>query len=102
MTKIDVTEKLVEDLKLVLENAEDLLQSTKGGSGKKFEAARDKFMDGISAIKDAQSKLKTKTSAALESSGRYVRQHPYETAGGGLAVMLAVAGAVLWYQRFRS
>ena len=99
MTRTDVTEQLVDDLKVVLERAEDLLETTGGGSGKKLEAARERLTNAISTLRAAESELQKKAVAALESSGRFVKEHPYETAGGGLALILALLGSYLWYQK---
>lgn len=98
MTKADVTEQLVDDLKAVLERAEELLESTNGGSGTRYEAAREKLVNGISAIRKAQSEVQKKASAALESSGRFIKEHPYQTAEAGVLAAAFLAG-VFWMWR---
>jgi len=101
MTKSNMNEQLVDDLRVVLEKAEELLKATEGGSSRKLEVAREKLMQGISTIRNAQSQIQEKAADALKATGRVVKEHPYETAGGGLAVILALLGAILWFQRSR-
>lgn len=102
MSDKHASQQLVDDLKSVLHQAEDLMSATAGSRGEKLEAARRKLADGIASVRAQQERLQDKMSDALRASGRLVKEHPYETAaGGGLALALLVVGVLWLIQRSR-
>lgn len=91
---------LVDDLKVVLEQAEDLLGTTAGVSNHKLESARRKLSNSVDGLRDKCGRLQRSTVDIARASGEYVKEHPYETAGASLALLALTAG-VLWIWRWR-
>ena len=93
-------EKLVEDLKEVLHDAEALLKHTAGELNEQAEAAREKLKDKISdtkvKLKELEGIAREKASEALEEADTVIRKHPYETLGisflAGLVIGVILRG----------
>jgi ElaB/YqjD/DUF883 family membrane-anchored ribosome-binding protein len=96
-----MNKQLVDDLKVVLQEAEELLAATAGASGNTLDAARRKLSDGVDLLRGECAHLQRKAAAAARASGQLVKEHPYETAGAGLTLMAIVAVAVWLWQRPR-
>lgn len=94
----DLNQQLVDDLRVVLHRAEELLDDTANASGEKAHAARQKLGEASDALRDRWARLQDLTTEAARTSRRVAREHPYETVGTGLAV-LAVLGAALYLAR---
>ena len=96
-----ITQRLEDDLKVVLDRAEDLLELTAGASSEALGAARQGFLEVVESLRDEWKRLPRQASRAARASGRIVREHPYETAGGSLLLLVVVVGAVWLWQRSR-
>jgi ElaB/YqjD/DUF883 family membrane-anchored ribosome-binding protein len=84
-------DKLVNDLKLVIKDAEELLKTT-GQQG--YQSARARFESTLQNAKlgldNVQGRVSTGTRDAVETTGRYVQENPWQAVGIG-----AVAGLVI-------
>lgn len=79
------TEKLVQDLKLVIRDAEALLQATAGQAGEKIEGARAKARE---SLHQARERLEAAEKAAVRevkktaaSADEYVHGNPWQAVG---------------------
>jgi ElaB/YqjD/DUF883 family membrane-anchored ribosome-binding protein len=86
--------KLMEDLRVVVADAEELLKATANQTGERIAAARAKAEESLKAAKarlaDERAAVMARTKAAAKSTDDYVRGNPW------MAVGIAVAfGLVL-------
>ena len=86
--------KLVEDLKAVVADAEELLKATAGQTGERIEAARAKAEESLKAAKvrlgEEESAVMAKTKDAAKATEDYVRANPWKGLG-----ITAVVGFIL-------
>lgn len=92
-------EKLMQDLQMVVSDAEDLLKATAGQAGEKVSAARERIQDSLSAAKArlavAQEAMLEKTRQAARVTDEYVHDNPWRAvgiaAGAGFIVGLLIS-----------
>ncbi len=86
--------KLVEDLKAVVADAEELLKATANQTGERITAARAKAEESLKAAKarlaEQEGAVMAKTRAAAKATEDYVRANPWKAVG-----IAAGAGFVL-------
>ena len=91
-------EKLMEDLKMVVADAEDLLRATANQTGERIAAARAKAEDSLRAAKvrlaEAQATLVKQVKVAAKTTDDYVHENPWQAVGIAAAVGL-VLGALI-------
>jgi len=84
--------KLMEDLRAVVADAEELLKATANQTGERIAAARVKAEESLKAAKarlaDEEAAVVIKTKAACKAAEEYVRANPWKAVG--------IAGAVGW------
>ena len=91
-------EKLVQDMKLVIADAEELLRATASTAGDKIAAAREKIQDRLHRSKvilaEAEAVVVDKTKMAARATDEYVHDHPWRAvgvaAGMGLIIGLLI------------
>ena len=79
----DIRDRLLEDLKLVVKDAEDLLRSTGQQVDESYRTARARFE---STLSDAR----TGARDALETTQNYVQENPWQAVGVGAAAGLVI------------
>ncbi len=86
--------KLVEDLKAVVADAEELLKITASQTGERIAAARAKAEESLKAAKvslaEEEVALMAKTRAAAEAADDFVRANPWMAVGIGALVGLVL------------
>jgi ElaB/YqjD/DUF883 family membrane-anchored ribosome-binding protein len=86
--------KLVEDLKAVVADAEELLKATASQTGERIAAARAKAEESLKAAKarlaEQESAMVAKTRAAANAADDLVRANPWKALG-----IVAAAGFIL-------
>jgi len=79
------TDKLVHDLRLVVEDAEDLLKATASLAGEKVSAARARAEESIRGAKErlaeAGEDVAERTRAAARVTDEYVHENPWVAIG---------------------
>src|SRR5262245_40823508 len=91
-------EKLVQDLRLVIADAEDLLKATAANAGEKVAAARERIQDRIHSAKiklaEAEEVLLVRTREAARATDAFVHANPWYAvgigAGGGLTIGMLI------------
>lgn len=94
-TESEVTkEKLMQDFRVVVTDAEELLRATAGLAGEKVSAARERIQENLSAAKvrlsAAEEAVIAKTKQAARATDEYVHENPWKAVGIGAAVGLIV------------
>ena len=79
------TDKLVNDLKTLIGDAEELLKATANQAGEKVGAARQKIeqslVEGRKALADSEKVFREKTKEAADMADDYVRENPWTAVG---------------------
>jgi ElaB/YqjD/DUF883 family membrane-anchored ribosome-binding protein len=89
-------EKLAEDLKIVISDAEELLRVTAGQAGEKFAATRQKVQDSLERVKtelaEVEDVLVEQGRQAARAADEYVRANPWQSAGiaAGIGVIIGL------------
>lgn len=91
-------EKLVEDLKVVVADAEELLKATANQTGERIEAARARAEESLRAAKvrlaEARASVVEKVKIAAKTTDDYVHENPWQAVGIAAAFGL-VLGALI-------
>ena len=87
-------EKLMQDLRVVVADAEDLLRATAGQAGEKVSAARERIQENLAAAKQrlaaAQDAVVASTKEAAKVTDEYVHENPWKAVGIGAGVGLII------------
>lgn len=87
-------EKLMQDLQLVVSDAEELLRATADQAGEKVSAARERIQDSLATAKarmaDTQEAMLEKTRQAARATDDYVHENPWRAVGIAAGVGLVV------------
>lgn len=87
-------EKLMQDLRMVVADAEELLRATAGQAGEKVSAARERIQENLAAAKvrlaAAQEAVAAKTKQAAKVTDEYVHENPWAAVGIAAGVGLVV------------
>ncbi|MDD3884803.1 MAG: DUF883 family protein [Gallionella sp.] len=87
-------EKLMQDLRVVVADAEELLKATAGQAGEKVTAARERIQENLAAAKvrlaDAEEAVIAKTKAAAHATDEYVHANPWRSVGIAAGVGLVI------------
>jgi len=88
------TEKLMDDLRTVVSDAEELLRATAGQAGEKIAAARDRAQESVRAARkrmsEIQDDLVEQTKVMANNADAYVRDNPWQAVGLAAAAGLIV------------
>jgi ElaB/YqjD/DUF883 family membrane-anchored ribosome-binding protein len=80
------TTRLVNDLKIIGRDTEDLIKATASDLSDKARATRSRLAASVESAKDTCEALQEKAMAGARSTDRMVREHPYQTLGIALGV----------------
>ena len=92
-------EKLMQDLRVVVSDAEELLRATASQAGDKMSAARERIQDNLATAKEhlavAQQNVAAKAKQAARVTDEYVQENPWRAvgiaAGAGLIVGMLIS-----------
>jgi ElaB/YqjD/DUF883 family membrane-anchored ribosome-binding protein len=88
------TDKLMSDLKKVVDDAEDLVRATAGQAGEKISAARERAEDSVRAAKARMQEMKgdllKQSREIADNADEYVRENPWRAVGIAAAAGLVV------------
>lgn len=87
-------EKLIQDFKVVIADAEELLRATASLAGEKVAGAREKIQDHLHAAKlklaEAEEAVVYRTKQAARATDDYVRENPWRAVGIAAGVGLVI------------
>ena len=87
-------EKLAQDLKIVIADAEELLRATASQAGDKVTAAREKIQDSLRQAKlklaEVEEAILDKGKQAARATDQYVHEHPWRAVGIGAGIGLII------------
>lgn len=98
ISTVSAQHRLVEDLRIVVADAEDLLKATAGQTGEKMAEIRVLLQDNLSRarakLEAAEDAVKLKTREVARATDHYVHENPWKSigmaAGFGLLVGLLI------------
>ena len=86
--------KLMQDLRVVVADAEELLRATAGQAGEKVSSARERIQDSLIAAKgrllDAEEAVVARTRQAAKVTDDYVHDNPWKAVGIGAGVGMII------------
>lgn len=87
-------EKLMQDLRIVVMDAEELLRATASQAGEKASAARERIQEHLKAAKerleDAEAIVVETSKEAARATDEYVHEHPWHAVGIAAGIGLVV------------
>ena len=87
----DVTmRKLMQDFKVVVQDAESLAKATAGDLGEKAREARNRLAASLESAKANLHKLEDSAIAGAKATDRVIREHPYESIGVSFGIGLLI------------
>ena len=86
----EANNRLRQDLRLIIRDAEDLLKTTAGAAGDKAGEVRRRLANALESAKATCGRLQDKTVQAAKASDRVIRAHPYESLGVALGAGLLI------------
>ena len=84
------TEKLMQDLKAVVRDGEELLRAGAHELGERGMAARERLAAALEAAKETRRRLEQRARESLKTTDRVVREHPYQSIGIAFGVGLLI------------
>jgi len=90
MTPHEAQEKMADDLKGVVRDAEDLMKATTGQAGERLTEIRNRLKAAMETAKVNATKLKEKSVEAAKATDQVIRTHPYESLGVAFGVGLLI------------
>ena len=82
------TEKLLEELRLVVQDGEELLKSGAQEMGERGVAARERLAAALEAAKETGRKLEERARAGARAADELIRENPYQSIGIAFGVGL--------------
>ncbi len=82
----DPGQRVKQDLRVLVHDAEDLLKVTAGDLSEKAKAARSRLATALESAKATCIRLEQKTANAAKATDRVVRSHPYQAMGVALGL----------------
>ncbi len=83
-------EKVKEDLRTLMNDAENLLKATAGDMSEQAQAARSRLTTALERTKVTYHRLEQRTVAAAKATDKVIRNHPYESIGIAFGVGLLI------------
>jgi len=89
------TQKLLEDLKEVVRDGEELLRAGCEDLSERGLAAREKLAAALEAAKETQQHMREQVIVGARATDRAIRQHPYQAIGiaAGIGLLIGVLAA---------
>ena len=84
------TDRLVTDLKRVVCDSEELIQSSAGAVGEKVHEMRERLAQTLESAKAACRRLEKKAVEGAKATDRVIRDHPYPSIGVGFGIGLLI------------
>ena len=87
-------EKLVQDFRTVVADAEELLKATASQAGEKVAVARERIQDSLHQVKvklaEAEDVIVQRSKQAARATDDYVRENPWQAVGAAAGVGLLI------------
>ena len=75
------TERLLQDLRAVVQDGEELLRAGAQDLSERGMAARERLAAALEVAKETRRKLEERAVAGAKATDRVIREHPYQSIG---------------------
>jgi ElaB/YqjD/DUF883 family membrane-anchored ribosome-binding protein len=82
--------KLVQDFKVVMQDAEGLLKASAGELGERAREARTRLASSLQSAKANMHKVEERALAGARATDKVIREHPYQSIGVAFGVGLLI------------
>jgi len=89
------TEKLVTDLKRVVQDSEELLKDSAGVVSEKARDVRQRLSQTLQSAKATCRRLEEKAIDGAKATDKVIRTHPYESIGAAFGIGLLIGVLVM-------
>jgi ElaB/YqjD/DUF883 family membrane-anchored ribosome-binding protein len=88
----EYTERLLQDLKAVVQDGEELLKATAADLNDRALAAREKLAAALEVARDTRRRLEAQATAGVRATNHFIRENPYQALGVafGVGVVLGI------------
>jgi ElaB/YqjD/DUF883 family membrane-anchored ribosome-binding protein len=83
-------EKLAQDLRVLIRDAEELLKAGVTGAGGKAEELKSRLQASVNRVKEQYNQVQDKVAAGAKATDTVIREHPYESIGVAFGVGLLI------------
>ena len=83
-------EKLAQDLRVLVRDAEELLKAGTAEAGGKMEELKSRLQASVGRVKDTYHQIEDKVVAGAKATDKVIRTHPYESIGVAFGVGLLI------------
>ena len=87
---MSATDRLISDLKRVVQSSEELLHATKDAVGDKALAVRERLNDALDDARRTCRHLEEKALDGAKAADKTIREHPYQSIGVAFGVGLLI------------
>src|SRR5262245_29620361 len=86
------TERLLQDLKAVVQDGEELLRAGAGSLTERGVAARERLAAALESARQTRDRLQEKAKAGAQATDKLVRDYPYQSIGiaFGVGILLGL------------
>jgi ElaB/YqjD/DUF883 family membrane-anchored ribosome-binding protein len=84
------TEKLLQDLKAVVHDGEELLKAGTQELSERGLAARERLAAALEVARDTQHKIEERAMAGVKATDRLIREYPYQSVGVAFGVGMLI------------
>ena len=78
---MESTEKLLQDLKAVVHDGEELLRAGAQDLGERGSAARERLAAALETARETRRRLQERAAASAQATDRLIREYPYQSIG---------------------
>jgi ElaB/YqjD/DUF883 family membrane-anchored ribosome-binding protein len=86
----ETREKIAQDLRTLMSDAEELWRITKDDLGERTKQARERLRETLDRAKVSAQELESRAAAGVRATDKVIREHPYGAMGVALGVGLLV------------
>lgn len=84
------TERLLQDLKAVVHDGEELLKAGAQDLSERGMAARERLAAALEVARETRRKLEERARASARATDRIVREHPYQSIGAAFGIGMLI------------
>ena len=84
------TEKLLQDLRAVVHDGEELLRAGAQDLSERGMAARERLAAALEVAKDTRRKLEERAAAGAQAADRMIREYPYQSIGAAFGIGMLI------------
>ncbi len=84
------TEKLLQDLRAVVRDGEELLKAGAQDLSERGMAARERLAAALEVAKETRRKLEERARAGAQATDHYIREHPYQSLGAAFGIGMLI------------